>query len=187
MNLFIEDKITDLTKIVIGGNKQVQIDETLIYKGRLITCPSNSYDKIPGCTWLVGLIEEGTGRMYIEIVPNRKISTISKLIEEHVFVRSTILTGGHPSYPTAVKNCFCNHKIVNHSIRFKNEYGYHTNNIENLWSQLKYYEKNRLGVQISYIKSFLNEFTIRYYFLPQEEYKDVGKIWFEILVWLINN
>ncbi|KAG0442768.1 hypothetical protein DMUE_0023 [Dictyocoela muelleri] len=54
--------------MVLGGEHSVQIDETVIYKGTLITSPSNLYDEIKGLTWLVGIIERHTERMIIKIV-----------------------------------------------------------------------------------------------------------------------
>lgn len=76
--------------------------------------------------------------MIIKIVPDRKISTITKLISEHVKIGILVITDGYSSYPQVVKNSFCIHKIVNISKSFKNKNVSHTNNIENLWSQPKY-------------------------------------------------
>ncbi|KAG0419839.1 hypothetical protein EQH57_0385 [Dictyocoela roeselum] len=187
INVYIEQKIKPLKNIMLGGSYNVQIDETVIYKGKMITNPTNMWDETPGCTWLVGLIEQYSGKIIIEIVPNRQIPTISKLIQKHVLIGTLIITDGHPSYPRSVKDSFCNHEVVNHSKEFSNKNGFHTNNIENLWSQLKYYDKKRLGVKKCYIMFFLNEFIFRYYFLKRGEYKEIGGVWYEILCWLINN
>lgn len=141
INLFFEEKTKHHKNMMLGGKNSVQIDETLVSKGKYETCPSNLSDDIKGGTWLVGIIEANTGNMIIEIVPNRKIETLTALIQKHVFIGTLIITDGYPSYPAAVRNCFCSHEIVNHSRGFKNKRGFHTNNIESLWSQMKYYEK----------------------------------------------
>ena len=76
--------------------------------------------------------------MIIKIVPSKKIETITTLIQEHVLMGSLIITDSHPSYPSETKNSFCSHQVVNHSIGFRNAQRFHTNNIKNLWSQIKY-------------------------------------------------
>ncbi|KAG0438228.1 hypothetical protein DMUE_3218 [Dictyocoela muelleri] len=93
--------------------------------------------------------------MIIEIVPDRKIEIMTNLIRKHVLLATTIITDGYPSYPHAARNPLYMHKVVNHYRGFKNNAGYLTNNIENLWFLLKYYVKKRLGVKISYIMSFM--------------------------------
>lgn len=180
-------KNTNNKKILMGVKNSIQIDETVIYKGKLILSPSNIYDNLPGCTWLVGLIEQHTSNMVIEIVPNRQVATLKELILKHCKIGSLIITDGYPSYPRAVLESFCYHEKVNHTIGFKNEHGYHTNNIENIWSQLKYYEKKRLGILGIYVSTFLEEFRFRYYYLKQGNYKDVGYYWYEMLKYLIKN
>ncbi|KAG0426851.1 hypothetical protein DMUE_5940, partial [Dictyocoela muelleri] len=96
---FNEEKVQPIRNIMIGGSKSVQIDENVIYKGRLETYTSNLSDNAKGCTWLVRLIEQDTGRMIIEIVPNRKIENMTNIIRKHVLVGSLVITDGHPSYP----------------------------------------------------------------------------------------
>ncbi|KAG0442316.1 hypothetical protein DMUE_0364 [Dictyocoela muelleri] len=110
---------------------------------------------------------------------------MTKLISDHVRIGSLIITDGYSSYPQAVKNAMCNHEIVPHNIGFKNKKGFHTNNIENLWSQLKYEEKKKLGIKKSYINRFLNEFVWRYYNIKNYEFEKIGEKWFEIVVFLI--
>lgn len=184
---FFNIKAETIKRKTLGGKYSVQVDETVIYKGKLITSPSNLYDNLPGCTWLVGIIEEHSGEMIIEIVPNRKISTLTSLICKHVKLNSLIISDGYPSYPMAVKNSFCFHEVVNHSTGFKNSQGYTTNNIENLWSQIKYQEKKKLGIKRCFINKFLQEFRFRYYHLKQGNYNDIGSVWYEIIEFLIKN
>ncbi|KAF9764428.1 hypothetical protein NGRA_0572 [Nosema granulosis] len=89
---------------MLGDSKSVQIEDTVIYKSKLDTCPYNTSDNLKGCTWLVGIIEQDTGRMVIEIVPNRKIKTMIAYISKHVFVGSLVITDRYPSYIQAFKN-----------------------------------------------------------------------------------
>ncbi|KAG0440543.1 hypothetical protein DMUE_1664 [Dictyocoela muelleri] len=101
--------------------------------------------------------------MVLKILPDSKIPTLTKFISDHVKIGNLVITDGYTSYPKSVKNSFCSHEIVNHHKGFKNNKEYHTNNIENLWSKLKYEEKRRLRIKKSYIYLFLNEFIWRYY------------------------
>ncbi|KAG0433828.1 hypothetical protein DMUE_5384 [Dictyocoela muelleri] len=141
LNLFISEKIMHLKNIMLGGQYKVQIDETLKGKDKLLLCPSIKDDNQPGSTYLVGLIEQNSGRMIIEIVPDRKIKRMTKLIRNYVLVETTTITDGYLSYPRAIRNYFCMHKVVILSRGFKNNERYQTNNIENLWSQFNYYVK----------------------------------------------
>ncbi len=47
------------SSLMLGGNGvAVQVDETAICRGRIISDPTSCYDNIPNVTWLVGVIEE---------------------------------------------------------------------------------------------------------------------------------
>ncbi|KAG0439314.1 hypothetical protein DMUE_2516 [Dictyocoela muelleri] len=83
-NRFFAEKNEIYKNIMLGGEYAVQIDEYLIYKRKLTLSPSNMYDELPGCTWLVGIIEEITGNMIIKIVEYRKIPTMTNIISSHV-------------------------------------------------------------------------------------------------------
>ncbi len=60
----------------IGLYEPVQVDESVIIKGRLIKSPSEMYDSIKRATWIVGAIEENTRELVLEVVPNRKKETM---------------------------------------------------------------------------------------------------------------
>ncbi|KAI5150406.1 hypothetical protein ENBRE01_1480 [Enteropsectra breve] len=95
-------------------------------------------DDFPGITWLVAIIEKETGRFKFETVPDRKQETFENLFARYINRGTTVITDGHASYPGAVRSIDGIHIVVNHSIGFRNSEGYHTNNIENLWSLIKY-------------------------------------------------
>jgi hypothetical protein len=63
----------------IGGNEKVeQIDETAICRGRLILDPSNELDDVLGITWIeCGVVEGQSQEVFVVIVPNRKMETIT--------------------------------------------------------------------------------------------------------------
>jgi hypothetical protein len=120
----------------------VQLNAQVIYKGDLVLSLSQMYDDFVGCTWLVGIITSIAGKIICEIVKTRKIETIISFIPRHVKVGTFMHFRWGSFVSILCKNTFCNQEILNHSMVLKNATGYHTNNIENVWSQTKY-EKNK--------------------------------------------
>lgn len=83
----IKKKLLKLLTLLRAENKKsnqkigdlirpVQLDETIVVKGKFIRSPSAQRDAIKGETWLVGCVEERTGRFNLEIVPNMKAETM---------------------------------------------------------------------------------------------------------------
>ena len=155
-----------ISNLKLGGpGIKVQVDGTVICHGRLEDCPSRLEDDFPGITWLVGFIEENSKKIKYEIVPDRKLDTFKLLFERSLNPGTIVISDGHMSYPGAIAHINRTHKIVNHNIVFKNVEGFHTNNIENLWSLMKYEIKKRKVVLKSNIPNFLTEFNFCYNFI----------------------
>ena len=170
-----------------GAKNKIQVDETVICHGFLHECPSKIEDDFPGVTWLVGIIEENTKDIRLEIVENRSLETFKEIFERNIEPGSTVITDGHRSYPGAVFNINGTHKVVNHSIGFKNIEGFHTNNIENLWSIMKYEVKKRKGILKSNIPRFLKEFKFRYLNLRNRSQSEILCVFSNILDYLFKN
>jgi ISXO2-like transposase domain len=170
-----------------GPGIMVQVDETAICHGYLLVCPSNLDDNMPGITWLVGFIEQNSRRVKLEIVPDRKVETFKNLFERHIIPYTTIVTDGHQSYPGAVRHIGGRHIIVNHSKGFTNIDGFHTNNIENLWSLMKYEIKRRKGIRKTCISAFLEEFHLRYCYLRSKTQEEVVFMWNKIVDYLFTS
>lgn len=58
--------------ILIGKDNPIQVDESVIIKGKLIKSPSKMYDSKKNATWIVGAVEEKTRKLVLKIVLNRK-------------------------------------------------------------------------------------------------------------------
>lgn len=160
--LSLISKLNKIDDRKIGTNiNSVQVDETIIIKGKLVKSPSETKDKIKNATWLVGAVEEGTYNMKLEIVPNRKKETMKSFFEKNINDNVIVKTDGHKSYPFAVKSINGTHIVVNHEIGFKNENGETTNLIENVWSNLKCDIKTRKGIQKLSIPLYVEEFKWR--------------------------
>ncbi|WUR04296.1 DDE-TNP-IS1595 domain-containing protein [Vairimorpha necatrix] len=153
------------TDCKIGGSG-VQVDETVLCRRGTIRVPSRADDGIKDTVWILGLIEAVDRKKFCIVqVPDRKINTLTKIIEDIVLPGSVLISDGHPSYPGVAANLKLKHIIVNHSIGFTNEEGFHTNNIENFGSGMKSEMTKQHGVKRVNIESWLEEFTFRKNFL----------------------
>ncbi|KAG0442089.1 hypothetical protein DMUE_0546, partial [Dictyocoela muelleri] len=134
----------------------VQIDETAICRGQIITNPSSTNDNTPIIQWLIGGIEDtDERRFFLEIILNRSIETISNALRNNLHEGTVIITDGYPSYPNAVTQFGSQHIIVPHNQVFTNSDGNHTNLFENLWSNLKAEYRIRRGIPIRSMEDFI--------------------------------
>lgn len=78
----------------------------------------------------------------------------------NILPNSIIKSDGYPSYPRAIQNSLCTHISINHSEGFTNEFGDHTNMIENIWSHFKTELRTRRGVMLENMSDFAREFVI---------------------------
>ena len=97
----------------------------------------NRGHKVDG-VWVWGGIEQNNEKkLFLIEVPDRKKTTLTDLIQQHVIEGSIIVTDGW-------KVCnglsgLCEHYIVNHSLMFKDsETGASTNTIEEIWNAVKH-------------------------------------------------
>jgi hypothetical protein len=143
-----------------GTGVRVQIDETAICNGLVVSNPSNRYDNIPEIQWIVGGVVEGNCRQFfLELVPNRKWDTILEVFNECILPGTIIVTDGYPSYPRAVETFCSEHERINHSLGFVNETGGHTNQIENIWSHMKQDYRRKGGINHGRITLWIDEFS----------------------------
>lgn len=141
----IKTEIIELIKEInrksekIGGrNIEVQLDETAIYNGRIITDPSNTNDDLEGIQWIFGgVTNDEQKNLFLKLVPNRRSETLLNVLRMSVNTGTLIVTDGYASYPRAVREFGSDHKVVNHCNGFVNDEGFHTNIIENVWSHFK--------------------------------------------------
>ena len=169
-----------------GAGISLQVDETVIGHNSIPTCPSNLNDNFPGIVWLLGIIECDTGRIKLLILPDRTANTFISIFKEHIADGSIIYTDGHRSYPQAVEAIDSVHGVVNHSAGFKTIEGFHTNNIENLWSILKYEVRRRRGVVMANVGTFICEFTFRYANLRERTHDTMISSFRKIVEYLFN-
>ncbi len=184
---YLEYEYEKSKTIKIGGpGIKVQVDETVICHGYLENCPSSLSDDTNGITWLLGIIEENSKNIKLIILKDRKIETFTEIFKTLLHEGTTVITDGHRSYPRAVNSINGEHIVVNHSLGFKNSEGFTTNNIENLWSIMKYEINRRRGVIKTAIPRFLHEFLFRYSNLRKRDNIEMRSCFKKILTYLFN-
>lgn len=170
MNHKIRSMLQMTATTQLGENgKCVQADETYVggknknrHKDKKVEGSQgrSSADKTP----VVGLIEKG-GRVMTFVTENTNAETLNAIIIENVAAGATIVTDAYRSYST-IGNAY-NHITVKHEeggyITERNGRKFHTQNIENFWSQLK---RGYVGIyhymSPQHLHRYCNEFATRY-------------------------
>jgi hypothetical protein len=151
--------------MLIGGpgvEVEVEVDETVLCRRGIIRNPTSNEDEVADTVWILGIVEKyDKSKFFVVRVPDRKIETITRVLESKIGVGSILVSDGHPSYPGVARNLGLTHLVVNHSVGFLNDDGDHTNGIENLWSQMKSIMSRQHGVKREDIDLWLEEFIFR--------------------------
>jgi len=120
------------------GNGQlmyVEVDETYFFHRKY-----HRGRRQRGC-WVMGIMERGTGRCWLEIVARRDADTLERIITAHVLPGSIIVTdacGGYNNVAT-INNGVYDHQVVIHAQNFVNPVhnDVHTQTIDGLWMHAK--------------------------------------------------
>jgi transposase-like protein len=126
--------------VKLGGNGGiVEVDETYIGgKARNMHAKvrrRRNVKDIGAKSMVMGAIERG-GKVYAQVVSNRKKETIKEVIFPAIEHGTTVHTDEFPAYIYAAKDAEFEHKVINHLERYVDG-NIHTNGIENFWSCLK--------------------------------------------------
>ena len=150
--------------VQLGGQKPdgswgtVQIDEMNLRK----TKPHVGAVYRPP-VWVFGGVEEGTSKMFAQIVDDRTIPTLDVLIGRHILPGTHIVSDGFASYTNLAQrfNGVYTHDVVNHSIGFVNDDGFNTNMIEGTWSHLRAPFRRMRGTSRDLLQGHLDAFVWR--------------------------
>ena len=123
--------------------------------------------------WVFGIASKKANKCHLEVIPDRKKTTLDNIISKHINKECTISHVDWRSY-RALSNQGYNDHVVNHSKEFVTPEGYNTNTIEGLWGLVKLRIRNQKGVQGHLLKKLLNEFMFRYnlgkqMFIPEDK------------------
>lgn len=126
-------------KKIGGQGKQIQIDETLVFKRK------NNKGRVHKPLWVVGGICENTNNFFLAIVKNRSTKEIRQVLQQNVKSGSVIKTDMWRSYKKACKSLKnTTHCTVNHKKNFVDPVSkVHTQKIEALWSVFKGWLRKR--------------------------------------------
>jgi hypothetical protein len=106
---------------------------------------------------VVGAIEADTGRIRLQIIPDREQETLEGFILQNVEIGSVIVTDYWLGY-IGLDDLGYEHYPFNHS---KGEFA-HTNQIESLWAEIKKYMRRTQGnVLTGKLDLILNEWMVR--------------------------
>lgn len=170
MNHKIRSMLQETAPELLGeSGKTVQADETYVggknknrHKDNKIEGSQgrSAADKTP----VVGLIEKG-GRVMTFVTQKTDAETLNEIINNNVVAGATIVTDAYKSY-SSIGNAY-NHITVKHEdggyIAERNGTKFHTQNIENFWSQLK---RGYVGIyhymSPQHLHLYCNEFATRY-------------------------
>jgi hypothetical protein len=148
-------------KLLIGG-PGVEVDETVLCNRGIIRNPTFNEDEVADTVWILGIVEKyDKSKFFVVRIPDRKIETITRVIESKIGLCSILVRDGHPRYPGVARNPGLTHLVVNLFVGLLNNYGDHTNGIKNLWSQMKSVMSRQHGVQIEDMNIGLEEFIFR--------------------------
>ena len=110
-------------------------------------------------TGVIGFINQDK-KIKMEVMKD-DISTFKDLVKKHVSKDSTIVTDSHPSY-SGLNLHYIKHEVVNH---LQNEFKrgeFHTNAIENAWSNLKRTIKGtHIHVSPKHLQKYVDEVAFR--------------------------
>lgn len=160
----------------------IEIDETIF--GRRVKYHRGKSTSKRGSTWVLGLVERGSGRVILYNILRRDSFTLQTIIKRHVEVGSTIFTDGWKGYGDLNKLGY-RHFSVLHIKHYTQRYtresdGYiltvHTNTIEGgVWSKLKQFVLQRRGHRDNF-EICLAEFMFRSHFTQNELFVEFCKI-----------
>lgn len=146
--------------ITIGGpDTSVEIDESFMttrksQRGRRVRRHGR---------WIFGGTERGSNRSFMVLVRRRRAIDLLPLILRHIRPGSTIYSDEWPAYRGIVRlPGWLMHRRVHHNRHFVDPVtGYHTQNIERKWGELKSDVRRMKGVQDTVLSSHIVSFLWR--------------------------
>jgi hypothetical protein len=155
--------LTHSTKLggldINGQSIFVEVDESYFFRRKY-----NRGQKRPG-VWVVGLVERGSGRCWLQIVARRNATTLERIICDHVLPGTTIVTDAWRGYNNVnqLNGGVYEHLVVVHQRGFVHfdHSEIHTQTIEGLWMQTKRLLRYQGGTSRGLLPSYLAAFQWR--------------------------
>ena len=116
--------------------------------------------------WVVGMVERGTGRCWLEIVQRRDHVTLERIILAHILPGTVVITDAWRGYVNVatMNNGVYMHEVVVHEENFVDPIhaDIHTETIEGLWMQAKRKLRYQGGTSRNLFPSYLSAFQWRF-------------------------
>ena len=165
----------------------VEADETVLCRRGVINNPTSTNDNIAYTVWILGVIDNTPQKiLFITKVPNRRIDTLSQILEGIIATGSSFYTDGYPSYPGVSNNLHLEHIVVNHNAGFISFDRTHTNNIESFWPHLKTSMRKENSVMRHNIDEWIAEYTFKRRYLINASIEDISRYYIELLKYFFN-
>jgi len=131
-----------LNQILLKG--EIELDETLLFKAKKSHAIHRPFSKE---LWLFGLIKRGTREFILIPLNSKKETELHNLILKFAKIGSTLCSDSYSCYvniftfpkkPKLMDYVYI-HYFINHKVEFRSKlfHHIHTNNVENLWKNLK--------------------------------------------------
>ncbi len=133
----------------------IELDESYFGGYRKGLKGRSTKQKIP----VFGMLKRG-GKVYTQIVPDVKASTLRRIIQDRAATESTLYTDGFPSYDGLVLDGY-EHLRVNHRYELVNGRA-HINGMESFWSFAKQKLSKFYGIRPKDFHLYLKEMEFRF-------------------------
>ena len=111
--------------------------------------------------WVLGGIQRRSRYVILKVVENRNGPLLQSIIQSFTSVGSTVITDGWSAY-LGLSGLGYYHWTVKHAERFVDTmHGHHTQNIENLWMNIRGDLRAARGVQAKHLQKWLDVFAFR--------------------------
>lgn len=138
----------------------VEVDETFI-GGKGKNKRYEPHFNLKSKEIVIGMIKRG-GKAYFKHIPDTGRLTLVTQINEYISPKARVITDQHPGYAKLGQTGF-NHFAVNHNVSYLTQDDIHTQNAENMWSNLK---RGLYGVyrhvSKKYLQAYVDEYSFRY-------------------------
>lgn len=140
-----------------GPGKIVEIDESCFSKKR-------KFHRGRGGRrihrWVFGMVERGSNRFRLWLVPNRRRETLLPIIRDNIAPGTIIISDHYNVYQDLNNENDYIHFAVNHSIQFVDDRhaGIHTDTIEGRWTHVKRHLNSSGGTRDGQISERLDEY-----------------------------
>ena len=113
------------------------MDESCFYKRK------NNKGRIQKQIWVFGFVERISGKLFIQVVQNRKAETLIQIITKWISKETRLLLSDEWRAYAKLKSLGYNHKTIKHTDNFvdPNDPEVHTQNIENRSGVIKGFMK----------------------------------------------